>query len=118
MYICYEHYERFEYRYEYVHFNISISGYGTSIGYAVFPFGIFSESVSKLHIGYSFVDRFLNIFPIYIYTLAVKSIGTTSKIFIFVLKVLFFVKKVDHHVGFIYYTKYKTFSATLNTNYI
>ena len=32
------------------------------------------------------------------------------------LKVFILIKQIKCHIGFIYYTKYKSFWATLNTN--
>ena len=52
---------------------------------------------------------------IYVYILPVKSIWQSSKIFL-ILILLFWMKQVKNHNGFIYYTKYKSLWATLNTN--
>ena len=42
--------------------------------------------------------------------------GHLQKFLFLILKVLFLMKQVKHHNGFIYYTKYKSSWATLNTN--
>ena len=54
---------------------------------------------------------------IYIYRLLVKKYLALLKIFLFlILTVFFFTKQVKHHNIFIYYTKYKSFWATLNAD--
>ena len=51
----------------------------------------------------------------YIYTTSQKYLNP-SKFLFPILKVLYSMKQVKHHNGFIYYTEYKSSWATLNSN--
>ena len=52
----------------------------------------------------------------YTHTHQSKVFGYPQKLLFLILKVLFLMKKFMHHNGFVYYTKYKSSQATLNTN--
>ena len=51
-----------------------------------------------------------------IYATSQNYLATLKNILFLILKVLFLMKQVKHHNHFIYYTKYKSFLATSNTN--
>ena len=50
------------------------------------------------------------------YTLPIKIFGHPQKRLILIVKMLFLMKQVKYHNGFIYCTKYKSSWAALNTN--
>ena len=52
---------------------------------------------------------------VHIYATSRKYLATHKKCLFLILKLLFLLKQVKHHNGFIHYTLYKSSWATLNT---